>query len=78
MELISDLNKNEVVRDYDIRLSQLVLGLGLNLRCMLPEYSQTDYRKACEDVNITSREGVIVDLNNPTLGVAPIHMNQSL
>ena len=24
---------------------------------MLPEYNQTDYRKACEDVNPTSREG---------------------
>jgi len=52
-----DLNKDEVVRDYEIRLSQLVLDLGLNLRCMLPEYNQIDYRKACEDVNTTSCEG---------------------
>lgn len=52
-----DLNKDEAVRDYEIRLSQLILDMGLNLRCMLPEYNQTDYRKACEDVNPTSREG---------------------
>ena len=52
-----DLNKDEAVRAYEIRLSQLILDMGLNLRCMLPEYNQTDYRKACEDVNPTSREG---------------------
>jgi len=52
-----DLNKDEAVRDYEIRLSQLILDMGLNLRCMLPEYNEADYRKACEDVNLTSREG---------------------
>jgi hypothetical protein len=52
-----DLNKDEVVRDYEIRLSQLILDMGLNLRCVLPEYNQTDYRKAHEDVNPMSREG---------------------
>jgi hypothetical protein len=52
-----DLNKDEAVRDYEIRLSQLILDMGLNLRCILPEYNQADYRKACEDVNPTSREG---------------------
>jgi len=52
-----DLNKDEAVRDYEIRLSQLILDMGLNLRCMLPEYNEADYRKACEDINLTSREG---------------------
>jgi hypothetical protein len=52
-----DLNKDEAVRDYEIRLSQLILDMGLNLRCMLPEYNQADYRKAVEDVNPNSREG---------------------
>ena len=52
-----ELNKDEAVRDYEMRLSQLILDMGLNLRCMLPEYNQVDYRKAHKDVNPTSREG---------------------
>ena len=51
------LNKDETVRDYEIRLSQLILDMGLNLRCMLPEYNQIDYRVALTDVNPASREG---------------------
>ena len=51
------LNKDETVRDYEIRLSQLILDMGLNLRCMLPEYNQIDYREAHGDLNPTSREG---------------------
>lgn len=51
------LNKDEAVRDYEIRLSQLILDMGLNLRCMLPEYNQVDYRRVHEDVNPASREG---------------------
>jgi hypothetical protein len=52
-----DLNKDEAVRDYEIRLSQSILDMGLNLRCMLPEYNQVDYRKALIDINPASREG---------------------
>lgn len=51
------LNKDETVRDYEIRLSQLILDMGLNLRCILPEYNQVDYRKALVDINPASREG---------------------
>jgi hypothetical protein len=51
------LNKDETVRDYEMRLSQLILDMGLNLRCMLPEYNQIDYREALTDLNPTSREG---------------------
>ena len=52
-----DLNKDETVRDYEIRLSQLILDMGLNLQCMLPEYNQIDYREALVDINPASREG---------------------
>jgi hypothetical protein len=52
-----DLNKDEAVRDYEIRLSQLILDMGLNFQCMLPEYNQIDYREALVDINPTSREG---------------------
>lgn len=51
------LNKDETVRDYEIRLSQLLLDMGLNLRCMLPEYNQIDYHEALIDLNPASREG---------------------
>jgi hypothetical protein len=51
------LNKDETVRDYEIRLSQIILDMGLNLRCMLPEYNQIDYREVITDLNPASREG---------------------
>ena len=56
-EVNEALNKDETVRDYEIRLSQLILDMGFNLRCMLPEYNQVDYRVALTDLNPTSREG---------------------
>lgn len=56
-EGIDDLNKDETVRDYEIRLSQLILGMGFNLQCMLPEYNQLDYQEALADINPSSREG---------------------
>jgi hypothetical protein len=56
-EVTETLNKDETVRDYEIRLSQLILDMGFNLRCMLPEYIQIDYRVALTDLNLTSREG---------------------
>ncbi len=51
------LSKDETVRDYEIRLSQLLLAQGLNLKCVLPEYSQPDYRELKNDINPASREG---------------------
>ncbi|QWE22876.1 hypothetical protein FD975_01320 [Polynucleobacter sp. AP-Jannik-300A-C4] len=56
-EGFDELSKDETVRDYEIRLSQLILDMGLNLRCMLPEYNQIDYRETLVDINPTSREG---------------------
>jgi len=51
------LSKDEAVRDYEIRLSHLLLAQGLNLKSVLPEYSQPDYRELKNDINPTSREG---------------------
>lgn len=51
------LSKDETVRDYEIRLSQLLLAQGLTLKCVLPEYSQVDYRELKNDINPSSREG---------------------
>jgi hypothetical protein len=56
-EGFDNLNKDETVRDYEIRLSQFILDVGLNLQCMLPEYNQIDYRETLVDINPRSREG---------------------
>jgi hypothetical protein len=37
------LEKDMVIENYEIRLSQLVLQKGLDLRCLLPEYNQLSY-----------------------------------
>ncbi|AKD24587.1 hypothetical protein CL55_00002540 [Polynucleobacter duraquae] len=52
-----NLNKDETICHYEIRLSQLIVDMGLNLRCILPEYNQVDYRKELLDINPSSREG---------------------
>ena len=51
------LSKDETVRDYEIRLSQLLLAQALTLKCVLPEYNQPDYRELKCDINPFSREG---------------------
>jgi len=51
------LSKDETVCDYEIRLSQLLLEHGLNLKCLLPEYSQPDYRELKHEINPKSKEG---------------------
>jgi hypothetical protein len=51
------LSKDETVRDYEMRLSQNLLGRGLNLKCMLPEYNKPDYRSLSHEINPSAREG---------------------
>jgi hypothetical protein len=51
------LSKDETVRDYEIRLSQLLLANDLNLKCVLPEYNRFDYRTFSNEINSSSREG---------------------
>jgi len=56
-EITQSLSKDETVCDYEIRLSQMLLAQGLNLKCILPEYNKFDYRTLTRDVNSYSREG---------------------
>lgn len=51
------LDKGDVISEYELRLSQLVLQSGWDLKCLLPEYNLVDYRtgEACR--NVTSRRG---------------------
>ena len=51
------LSKDETVRDYEMRLSQILLDRDLNLKCMLPEYNQPDYRSLIHEINPLAREG---------------------
>ena len=51
------LPKDEVIEDYEIRLSQLVLEKSLNLKCLLPEYNQVNYVAPHQDINIRSVAG---------------------
>lgn len=52
-----ELSKDEAIRDYEIRLSQLILAGGWNIKCLLPEYNLIDYRGAHNEVNPTSKNG---------------------
>ncbi len=51
------LTKDEVIRDYEIRLSRKIVGNGWNIKCLLPEYNVIDYRDLHPDVNPTSGNG---------------------
>jgi hypothetical protein len=51
------LDKEDAIRDYEVRLSQLIKDQGWNLRALLPEYNTLNYRIAHEDINPTSDHG---------------------
>lgn len=51
------LDKGDVISEYELRLSQLVLQNGWNLKCLLPEYNLVDYRTGAACSNVTSRRG---------------------
>lgn len=52
-----DATKTLAIEDYEIHLSQLVLKLGWNLRCLLPEFNGIDYRLPHTNQNPTSTIG---------------------
>ncbi len=51
------LSKDEVVFNYEIRLSCIIKNYGMNLRCLLPEYNHIDYRLAHAEINSTAIYG---------------------
>lgn len=52
------LSKDECIRDYELRLSQLVLENGWQIKCLLPEYNMKDYRSGSrEPSNSTALDG---------------------
>lgn len=52
-----DATKTLAIEDYEIHLSQLVLKLGWNFRCLLPEFNNIDYRRSHINPNPTSTVG---------------------
>ena len=52
-----DTTKTLAIENYEIRLSQLVLEMGWNLRCLLPEFNQIDYRLPHSNPNPSSTVG---------------------
>ncbi len=49
--------KNDVIENYEIRMSQLILEAGGRLGCLLPEYDRLDYATLDRDINPTSHYG---------------------
>lgn len=58
------LSKNDVVRDYELRLSQILIDQGWNLKSLLPEYNHLDYRDIAADINPTSVDGDLLLKNS--------------
>ena len=50
-------DKEDAIRDYEVRLSQLIKKQGWNLKSLLPEYNLIDYRMPHGDINPTSDQG---------------------
>jgi len=53
-------DKDYVIINFEILLSQLILKKGWNISCILPEYKGIDYRKLTDDFNPTSRNGDVI------------------
>lgn len=49
--------KIDTVLHFEIRLSQLLLDHGLNLKCMLAPYNKLDYRTQVKEINQYSANG---------------------
>jgi hypothetical protein len=50
-------SKDELVVDYEIHLSQLIISNGMNIKCLLPEYNVIDYRHPHREINPSSLNG---------------------
>jgi hypothetical protein len=56
------LSKEEVIDEYELRLSQLILRNGWNITSLLPEYADLDYREPHRNINPSASSG---DPNDP-------------
>lgn len=51
------MSKVDTIVHFEIRMSQLLIEHGLNLRCMLSPYNTLDYRTPIKDINKFSANG---------------------
>lgn len=51
------IEKNRLVVDYEILMSQALIRRGFNIKCLLPEYNQLDYRRPHGEINPTAVNG---------------------
>ena len=49
--------KNDIIIDYELLLSQLIIHNGWNISCLLAEYTWLDYGRITGDINPTSYHG---------------------
>lgn len=56
-DIHGQLSRIQLISDYEIHMSQLVLQHGWNIRCLLPEYNQIDYRKSHHNINLHAKHG---------------------
>jgi hypothetical protein len=49
--------KMDTIIHFEIRLSQILIEHGLNLKCMLSPYNTLDYRNSIQDINKSSANG---------------------
>jgi len=53
----NEMTKEEIIVEYEIRLSQIILNNKLNIKCILNEYNDINYIEKHEDININSMNG---------------------
>jgi hypothetical protein len=51
------LNRSDLILRYEIYLSYLIIQNGWDIKCLLPEYNELDYKKSNSDTNVSSRNG---------------------
>lgn len=51
------MSKDDVIIEYELRLSQLIVSLGGQIRCFLPEYNHVNYAGYHSDINPASVNG---------------------
>lgn len=56
-DLKDPLSKNQIIYRYEILLTQSLVHGGFNIKCLLPEYNQIDYREPHANINPTSYQG---------------------
>jgi len=58
-----EYDKLDIISNYEIRLSQEALGLGYNLKCLIPEYNQINYLNKIEPLHALIKTDGLINKN---------------